>query len=44
MPSLLSPASPEFQLTITPDTTLNTVNYDFDLSDLSGDNSQADDM
>lgn len=44
MPSLLSPVSPEFQLTITPDATLNTVNYDFDLSDLSGDNSQADDI
>uniref|UniRef100_A0A1B6CM49 VPS9 domain-containing protein n=1 Tax=Clastoptera arizonana TaxID=38151 RepID=A0A1B6CM49_9HEMI len=39
---LMSPLCPEF--TITQDSTLNAVNYDFDLSDLSAENSQADDI
>ncbi|XP_054257998.1 rab5 GDP/GTP exchange factor-like isoform X2 [Macrosteles quadrilineatus] len=41
---LLSPISPEPRIDVTPDTTLNTINYDFDLSDLSADNSTADDI
>ncbi|XP_046680458.1 rab5 GDP/GTP exchange factor-like isoform X1 [Homalodisca vitripennis] len=43
-PTLLSPISPEAQLAATPDPTLNTINYDFDLSDFSADNSAADDI
>lgn len=42
--TLLSPISPDTQPVATPDTTLNTINYDFDLSDFSADNSVADDM
>lgn len=43
-PRLVSPLSPEVLLAAAPDPILNTVNYDFDLSDLSADNSTADDM
>ncbi|XP_075220580.1 rab5 GDP/GTP exchange factor-like [Lycorma delicatula] len=35
--------SPDFQYTGLPDTSLTAVNYDIDLSDLSAENSQADD-
>lgn len=35
--------SPDFQYTSLPDTSLTSVNYDIDLSDLSAENSQADD-
>jgi hypothetical protein len=42
--TLLSPISPEPRIAVTPDTTLNMINYDFDLSDFSADNSAADDM
>lgn len=41
---LLSPLSPDNQPAATPDPTLHTINYDFDLSDFSADNSVADDM
>lgn len=41
---LLSPLSPDNQPATTPDPTLHTINYDFDLSDFSADNSVADDM
>lgn len=42
--TLLSPLSPDTQPAATPDPTLHTINYDFDLSDFSADNSVADDM